>query len=48
MCKWLGHEPFMTTHASDYFDRLYETAETDSDYHGNCHNCVWHFVYYEY
>lgn len=24
--RWLGHEPFAVTHASDYFGRMYETA----------------------
>lgn len=27
MMRWLGHEPFKVTHASDYFQRFYDLAE---------------------
>ncbi|CAL6101673.1 Glutaminyl-tRNA_synthetase [Hexamita inflata] len=36
MCKWLGHEIFQITHASDYFQRLYDIAE-DLIVKGHCY-----------
>lgn len=36
MVKWLGYEPFMYTHASDYFQRLYDIAE-DLINKGHCY-----------